>query len=127
MKYLLRAVATALAAWTCLFCWQFYSMTKAFDDARQAAAQEWANTSSRVGFLNAYENVCEHGNVVFFMGVGTETVKKVPLLTWKKCAAQLAQEKAGYYDLPVAEAEGLGQAIEAALDRIEIPAPIRWF
>ena len=100
-----------------LFAWQFYSLVKATDAARKGAVQEWVITPSvKIGFLLQYEAECERSLV------GRDEAKSIiEPLTHTECAVQLANRHAS-----ASEGRTLGQAMESAINRVEIAAPLRW-
>jgi pyruvate/2-oxoglutarate/acetoin dehydrogenase E1 component len=123
MTFALRTVTIAVIGLVTLTGWQLYSTLKESDSARKMAAHEWAlASSSRSEFLALFEKECGRHLV-------SESERSKPInrpLSFKECLEQLAFAKAETVGLSVDEAIDLGSVMDAATDRIVVPAPLRW-
>lgn len=117
-KHAAWGLAICLGGITILCAWQLYSTVGNFAGARKEAVQEWASKSpARANFAASYDAECEQGTVV----KKEDAKRDIVPLSIAQCAMQLASK-----DVPAIETESLGVAMEAALDRVEIPAPLAW-
>ena len=115
-----RGLAVVIVGTIALCAWQYYSTLKASYTARKEAAQEWASTSpERQAFIALYEDECERKAPV--ERDKTKIINRP--LSIKECAIQLANDRAL---LAKDEAENFGHAMEVAMDRVDVPAPLRW-
>lgn len=121
--FALRTVTIAVIGLVTLTGWQLYSTLKESDSARKMAAHEWSlASSSRTEFLALFKKECEHH-------IDYESERSKPIsgpIGFKECLEQLAFAKAEAVGLSVDEAIDLGIVMDAATDRIAIPAPLRW-
>lgn len=121
MKKIFLGALVFSASFTGLCGWQFYSLLKSTDDARQIAALEWAQDSSaRIHFLAAYKIACET------LPAAGSTEKPQGPITIQACIESVAQQRAPELGLSVDEATGLVQVMKDAISHIEIPVPLRW-
>jgi len=121
MKKIFLGALVFSVGFTVLCGWQFYSLMKSADEARQIAGLEWARDSSaRIHFLAEYKITCE------YQPVSSVSEKPQVPITIQACIENVAQQRATELGLSVKEATGLAQVMTDAIANIDIPAPLRW-